>query len=145
VIVVSEPLFGNLEERLVLKVLRSGRLVQGPMVETFEEAVRQTVGVRHAMAVTNGTSALIASLLAHGIGHGDEVITTPFTFVGTLNAILHVGAIPRFVDIGDDFNLDPTLLDAAMGPATRAVPPVHIYGYPVDMRQIEAPSRSATC
>jgi dTDP-4-amino-4,6-dideoxygalactose transaminase len=138
VIVVSEPLFGDLEERLVLKVLRSGRLVQGPMVETFEEAVRQTVGVRHAMAVNNGTSALIAALLAHSIGHGDEVITTPFTFVGTLNAILHVGAIPRFVDIGDDFNLDPTLLDAAMGPATRAVLPVHLYGYPADMRQIEA-------
>ena len=77
-IVISEPLFGDLEEQLVLKVLRSGRLVQGPMVETFEEAVRQTVGVRHAMAVNNGTSALIAALLAHGIGHGDEVITTPF-------------------------------------------------------------------
>jgi dTDP-4-amino-4,6-dideoxygalactose transaminase len=138
VIVVSEPLFGDLEERLVLKVLRSGRLVQGPMVEAFEEAVRETVGVRHAVAVNNGTSALIASLLAHGIGPGDEVITTPFTFVGTLNAILHVGATPRFVDVDDDCNLDPTLLEAAIGPATRAVLPVHLYGYPADMRQIKA-------
>jgi perosamine synthetase len=137
-IVVSEPLFGDLEERLVLEVLRSGRLVQGPMVEAFEEAVCRTVGIRHAVAVNNGTSALIAALLAHGIGPKDEVITTPFTFVGTLNAILLVGATPRFVDIGEDFNLDVVHLDAAIGPATRAVLPVHLYGYPADMREIEA-------
>lgn len=137
-IAVNEPLFGGLEEELVLRVLRSGHLVQGPMVESFEEAVRETVGVRHAVAVNNGTSALIASLLAHGLGPGDEVITSPFTFVGTLNAILHVGAIPRFVDIGDDFNLDPALLDAAIGRSTRALLPVHLYGQPADMQRIES-------
>ena len=76
------------------------------MGERFEEAVRSAVGTKHAIAVNSGTSALIASLLAHDIGAGDEVLTSPFTFVATLNAILHVGASPRFVDIGEDFNLD---------------------------------------
>jgi len=135
---VSEPLIGELEEKLVLEALRSGRLVNGPMLERFEEAVREVVGTRHAVAVNNGTSALIASLLAHGIGPGDEVITSPFTFVATLNAILHVGATPRFVDIGDDFNLDPALLGDAIGPATRVLLPVHIYGCPADMDGISS-------
>lgn len=133
---ISEPLVDDLEERLVIEVLRSGRLVKGPMVARFEAAVREIVGTRHAIAVNNGTSALIASLIAHDIGPGDEVVTTPFTFVATLNAILHVGATPRFVDIGDDFNLDPGLLDAAITPATRAVLPVHLFGLPADMSEI---------
>lgn len=137
-IVISEPVIGNLEEQLVLEVLRSGRLTQGPMIERFEDSVRSLVGTRHAVAVDNGTSAIIASLLAHGIGPGDEVVTSPFTFVATLNAILHVGATPRFVDIGDDFNLDSSLLEEAIGPATRAVLPVHLYGCPADMEGIEA-------
>src|SRR5687767_11924362 len=106
VIAIGRPEIGEIEEKLVLEVLRSGRLVQGPMVERFEDAVREVVGTRHAVAVNSGTSALIASLLAHGIGPGDEVVTSPFTFVATLNAILIVGARPRFVDIGDDFNID---------------------------------------
>jgi dTDP-4-amino-4,6-dideoxygalactose transaminase len=135
-IAISQPTIGEPEEKLVLEVLRSGRLAQGPMVERFEEAVRDAVGTRHAIAVNNGTSALIAALLAHGIGPGDEVITSPFTFVATLNAILHAGATPRFVDIGEDFNLDPTLLAAAITTATRAVMPVHLYGYPADMQAI---------
>ncbi len=137
-IAISAPTMGEIEEKLVLEVLRSGRLVQGPMVERFEEAVREVVGTRHAVAVNNGTSALIAALMAHGIGPGDEVITSPFTFVATLNAILHVGAVPRFVDIGDDFNLAPDLLEAAIGPATRAVMPVHLYGCAAEMTRIRA-------
>ncbi|HEX6231029.1 MAG TPA: DegT/DnrJ/EryC1/StrS family aminotransferase [Actinomycetota bacterium] len=137
-IAITEPVLGDLEEKLVLEVIRSGRLAQGPMVERFEEEVRQIVGTRHAVAVDNGTDALIASLLAHGIGPGDEVITSPFTFVATLNAILHVGATPRFVDIGDDFNLHPALLERAIGPATRAVLPVHLFGCPADMVGIGA-------
>jgi perosamine synthetase len=134
---ISEPLLGKPEEELVLQVLRSGRLVQGPMVERFEEAVRAVVGSRHAIAVNNGTSALIVALLAHDIGPGDEVITSPFTFVATLNSILHVGATPRFVDIGDDFNVDPGSICDAIGPATRAIIPVHLYGQPADMSRIE--------
>ena len=137
-IAISAPVLGALEEELVVDVLRSGRLVQGPMVERFEDAVRETVGTRHAVAVENGTSALIASLLAIGIGPGDEVITSAFTFVATLNAILHVGATPRFVDVRDDFNLDPAQLVSAIGPATRAVLPVHLFGCPADMATVEA-------
>lgn len=137
-IAVSDPLIGDLEEKLVLEVLRSGSLVQGPMVEAFEDATREIAGTRYAVAVNSGTSALIASLLAHGIGPGDEVITSPFTFVATLNAILHIGANPRFVDIGDDYNLDPILLGGALGPKTRAVLPIHLYGNPADMKLIEA-------
>lgn len=136
VIAISEPLLGELEEKLVLEALRSGRLAQGPMVERFEDEMRGAVGVRHAVAVNNGTSALIAALMAHRVGPGDEVITSPFTFVATLNAILHVGALPRFVDIGDDFNLDGDLLCDAIGPATRAILPVHLYGLPADMARI---------
>jgi len=100
--------------------------------------IRDVVGTRNAVAVNNGTSALIASLLAYGIGPGDEVITSPFTFVATLNAILLIGATPRFVDIGSDFNIDPELLGSAIGPATRAVLPVHLYGCPADMPRIES-------
>jgi perosamine synthetase len=136
VITISAPLLGELEEKLVLDVLRSGRLVQGPMVERFEAGVREVAGARHAVAMNNGTSALIAALMAHDIGPGDEVITSPLTFVATLNAILLVGATPRFVDIGDDFNLNPSLLADAITPATRAIVPVHLYGYPADMDQI---------
>ena len=122
----------------MLDVVRSGQLVQGPMVQRFEDRIRQTVGTRHAVAMNNGTSALIAALLALRIGPGDEVITSPFTFVATLNAILLVGATPRFIDIGDDYNLNPGLLGGAIGPATRAVLPVHLYGYPADMAGIMA-------
>ncbi len=135
---ISQPLIGEIEEKLVLEVLRSGHLVQGPMVERFEEAVRDVVGTRHAVAMNNGTSALIAALLANGIGPGDEVITSPFTFVATLNAILLAGATPRFVDIGDDFNLDPEQLESAIGSRTKAILPVHLYGCPADMGRIRA-------
>jgi dTDP-4-amino-4,6-dideoxygalactose transaminase len=135
---ITEPVLGELEEKLVIEVLRSGRLAQGPMVERFEEDVRSVVGTEHAVAVDNGTDALIASLVAHGIGPGDEVITSPFTFVATLNAILHVGATPRFVDIGDDFNLDPSLVRDAIGPTTRAIVPVHLFGCPAEMTGIAA-------
>jgi perosamine synthetase len=122
----------------VLEVLRSGRLVKGPMVEQFEEAVGRVAGTTHAIAVNNGTSALMAAMISNGIGPGDEVITSPFTFVATLNAVLHAGATVRFVDIGDDFTIDPEQLAAAIGPRTRAVVPVHLYGYPAAMDEIGA-------
>jgi perosamine synthetase len=135
---ISEPLIGEPEEKLVLEVLRSGRLVKGPMVEQFEDAVGRAAGTRHALAVNNGTSALIAALMSNDIGPGDDVITSPFTFVATLNAVLHVGASVRFVDIGDDFTIDPQQVAAALTPNTRAVVPVHLYGCPVAMGQIHA-------
>lgn len=130
---VNPPAIGADEEALVLEVLRSGRLVKGPMVERFEDAVRAEVGTKHAISVNSGTSALVSSLLAHGIRPDDEVITSPFTFVATLNAILHAGARPRFVDIGDDFNMDSDQVGSAVTPATKALLPVHLYGLPADI------------
>jgi dTDP-4-amino-4,6-dideoxygalactose transaminase len=138
VIPISDPLIGEPEEKLVLEVLRSGRLVKGPMVEQFEGAVERVAGTRHAIAVNNGTSALIAALMGNDVGPGDEVITSPFTFVATINAVLHAGASARFVDVGDDFTLDPDLLTEAIRPRTRAVMPVHLYGCPAAMHRIEA-------
>ena len=130
---ISAPWLGPEEEELVLEVLRSGRLVQGPMVERFEAAVREVTGTAHAVAVDNGTDALILALAALDVGPGDEVIVPAFTFVATLNAVLHAGATPRFVDIGEDLCLDPEQVAAAIGERTRAVMPVHLFGLAADM------------
>ncbi len=125
---IADPQIGEIEEKLVLEVLRSGRLAQGDMVERLEEAITDVVGVKHAIAVNNGTSALIAAMITAGIGEGDEVITTPLTFIATLNAILFVGATPRFADVGDDFNIDPGSVERLVTPRTKALVPVHLYG-----------------
>jgi dTDP-4-amino-4,6-dideoxygalactose transaminase len=108
------------------------------MVEQFEAAVGRVARTRHAVAVSSGTSALIAALMSNDIGPGDEVVTSPFTFVATLNAVLHTGATVRFVDIGEDFTIDTDQLATALGPRTRAVVPVHLYGCPAAMDRIEA-------
>jgi perosamine synthetase len=121
-------------EQLVLEVLRSGRLAQGPMVERFEGAFAAICGVGHAVAVANGTVSLVASLQALEIGPGDEVVTSPFTFVATLNAILEAGATVRFADIDPStFTVHPDPVRGALTPATRAIMPVHLYGQPADM------------
>lgn len=127
---------GAEEEALVLEVLRSGMLAQGKKVEEFERRFAEMHGVRHAVAVNNGTTALVVAMEALGVGPGDEVVTSPFTFVATLNAILEAGATARFADIGDDFNVDVDQLAAAIGPTTAAICPVHLYGYPADMARI---------
>lgn len=133
---VSAVDIGDDEEKLVLEVLRSGRLAQGPMVERLEELFRDVTGAAHAVAVSSGTTALVASIEALGLEPGSEVITSPFTFVATLNAILESGATARFVDIDDDFALDPSLVPAAVTDRTRVVMPVHLYGLPADMDAI---------
>lgn len=120
-------------EALVLEVVRSGQFAQGEFVARLEQAFAAAHGVEHAVAVNNGTTALVAAMQALGIGPGDEVITTPFTFVATLNAILEAGAAARFVDIGPDFNLDVSQLEAAVTERTKAIMPVHLYGLMVDM------------
>ncbi|WP_354637075.1 DegT/DnrJ/EryC1/StrS family aminotransferase [Kitasatospora camelliae] len=133
---ISEPQLGVEEETAVLAVLRSGRLTSGPRVEEFERAFAAAHGVAHAVAVSNGTTALVAALRAHDIGPGDEVITTPLTFGATLNALLEVGATARFADVDDDFLLDPAAVAAAITPRTCAIMPVHLYGLPADMPDI---------
>ena len=124
------------EERLVLDVLRSGRLVQGPMVQRFEAACAAMAGTRHAVALSSGTAALEAALEAHALAPGDEVLTSPFTFVATLNAILRTGCVATFADVGDDFTLDLGAAAAAIAGRTRVLLPVHLYGLAADMDRL---------
>jgi perosamine synthetase len=126
------------QEELVLEVLRSGQLAQGEYVERLERRFAEIHGVNHALAVNNGTTALVAAMQAHDIGPGDEVITSPFTFVATLNAILETGATARFADIGDDYNVDPAAMEALVNERTKVLMPVHLYGQMADMVAIEA-------
>src|SRR5438445_376827 len=121
----------------VRDVLESGMLVQGPRVAELERRFAQQVGVRHAVATSSGTTALHLALIANGIGPGDEVITSPFTFVASANAMLYVGAKPVFVDVDDDtFNLNVSQIEAAITPRTRAIMPVHLFGHPAPMDEI---------
>ncbi len=130
-------MIGRAEIVAVNRVLRSGQIAQGPSVREFEATFASICGVREAVAVNSGTAALFIALVAHGIGHGDEVITTPFTFAATANAILMTGARPVFVDIREsDFNIDPELIPPRITPRTKAIIPVHLYGHPADMTQI---------
>jgi dTDP-4-amino-4,6-dideoxygalactose transaminase len=131
---IAHPLIGQEEKRAVLEVLESGMLAQGSRVAAFEAAFAQYCGTRHAVATSSGTSALHVALLAHDLGPGDEVITTPFTFVASANVIIYVGAQPVFVDIQPEtFNIDPRLVEAAITSRTRAILPVHLFGLPADL------------
>lgn len=134
---IAKPLIGEEEKQAVMEVLESGMLVQGPRTAKLEEKFAAVCGVKHAIATSSGTTALHVVLLAHGIGPGDEVITTPFTFIASVNSIIYTGARPVFVDIQEDtFNINPALIEAAITPQTRAILPVHLYGYPCDMGTI---------
>jgi perosamine synthetase len=139
---VSKVVIDPATEQRVLDVLRSGQLAQGPMVAEFEGHCQAMAASRHAVAVNNGTTALILALQAAGIGPGDEVISTPFTFAATLNAIVHVGASVRFADITDDFTIDPAQIASLITPSTKAIMPVHLYGLPAAMDEIDAIART---
>jgi len=131
---LSSPDIGELERRLVMEVLHSGRLSIGPMVERFEQAVAQRVGTRHAVAVSSGTAGLTLILAGLGIGPGDEVITTPYSFIASSNVIVHSGATPVFVDVcPTSLNLDPKLVEASITPRTRAILAVEALGNPTHM------------
>jgi dTDP-4-amino-4,6-dideoxygalactose transaminase len=136
---MAKPLIGEEEKQEVLRVLGSGGLAQGSEVKAFEDGFAAALGVKHAVATANGTTALHLALLANGIGPGDEVITVPFTFIASANAVLYCGATPVFVDIEPgSFNMDPDLIEAAITPHTKAILPVHLYGNPADMPRIMA-------
>jgi dTDP-4-amino-4,6-dideoxygalactose transaminase/acetyltransferase-like isoleucine patch superfamily enzyme len=135
---ISQVIIGAAEEEGVLQVLRSGMLAQGAKVAELEAAFAAAHQVAHAVAVSNGTVALVAALRALGIGPGDEVITTPFSFNATLNAILEVGATARFADVRDDCTVDPDAMAGLVNSRTAALLPVHLYGLPADMTAIAA-------
>lgn len=133
------PKFTKREEELVLEVLRSGRLVStlGSMTRRFEEKFSEFLGVKHAVAVFNGTVALHTALGALGVGPGDEVITTPFTFVSTASTILHQNAVPVFADIElDTLNIDPADIEGKITDRTKAIVVVHLAGHPAEMDPI---------
>jgi dTDP-4-amino-4,6-dideoxygalactose transaminase len=118
-------------------VLDSGQLAQGETVRRFEEAFAAWLGVREAVAVNSGTAALMLALQAHGLGPGDEVITSPFSFISSANAALYLGARPVFADVrADDFNIDPAEVEAKVTPRTKALMPVHLYGQPARMDEL---------
>jgi dTDP-4-amino-4,6-dideoxygalactose transaminase len=134
---IARPLIGDEEIVAVVSVLESGQLAQGSVVADFEEEFAAYCGVKHAVATSNGTTALHVAVLAHNIGPGDEVITVPFTFIASANSILFTGARPVFVDIDPmSYNMDPDLIEAAITPRTKAIMPVHLYGNPADMPRI---------
>lgn len=123
----------------VVEVLRSHRLALGPWIERFEEQLAGYVGVRHAVAVNSGTSALHLIVRALGVGPGDEVITTPFSFVASTNAILFEGATPIFADIDPEtLCIDPTAVERAITPRTKAILAVDVFGHPADWPALEA-------
>ncbi len=135
---IAKPLLGEEEKRAVLSVIDSGQLAQGKKVAEFETAFAKFIGAKHAIATSNGTTALHAALLAHNIGVGDEVITSPFSFIATANAITMTGAAPVFIDIDEHtFNLNPHLIEAAITPKTKGIMPVHLYGQAADMEKIQ--------
>ena len=126
----------------VVSVLKSDFLTQGPVIGQFEDKFKQKVNAKYAICVSNGTAALHLSLLALGIGPGDEVITTPNSFLATANAILYVGATPVFVDIElDQFGIDATKIEAAITKNTKAIIPVHFAGFPVNLEIIQQLSK----
>ncbi len=136
---IAAPIIEREEIDAVNEVLASGLLAQGPMVARLEADFAKVCGTKYAVAVNSGTAALHAALHAAGVGPDDEVITVPFSFIATINPILMVGAKPVLVDIDPiTFNLDPTLLEKAITSKTKAIIPVHLYGQPADMSEINA-------
>jgi dTDP-4-amino-4,6-dideoxygalactose transaminase len=139
---LAKPLLGEAEERAAVEVLRSGRLSLGPRVAEFERLFAARVGAGHASAVASGTAGLHLALRAVGVQDGDEVVTSPFSFVASANAAVYERARPVFADIDPvTLNLEPGAAAAAVSERTRALLPVHIFGYPAEMPAFEALAR----
>jgi perosamine synthetase len=136
---LSAPWIGGREEELVLEVLRSGRLSLGPMIDRFERALAERVEAPNVAAVSSGTAGLHLCVRLAGIGTGDEVVTTPFSFVASSNCLLYEGGTPVFADVDPlTLNLDPAAVEAAITPRTKAILAVHIFGYPAELGELEA-------
>lgn len=131
---LARPVIGEREKELVMEVLDSRRLSLGPMVERFERMWAERIGVKRAVACSSGTAGLHMCLHALGVGPGDEVITSSFSFVASANAILFTGATPVFAEVDPlTFNMDPAAVEAAITPRTRAILIVDIFGYPAEV------------
>jgi dTDP-4-amino-4,6-dideoxygalactose transaminase len=136
---LAQPLIGEREQELALEVLRSGRLSLGPMGERFERDFASWLGVDDAIAVSSGTSALHLCVRALGWGSGDEVLTSPFSFVASANCLLYEGVRPVFCDVDPaTLNLDPAAAEEAAGGSSVGILPIHIFGYPAAMPELEA-------
>lgn len=136
---IAQPLIDKEEINAVNQVLRSGMLAQGPKVAELEENFAKYCGTKYAVAVNSGTAALHAALFAAGVGPGDEVITVPFSFIATVNPIIMVGAKPVFVDIdADTYNINVDDIESVVTEKTKAIIPVHLYGQPANMDEINA-------
>jgi perosamine synthetase len=133
----TKPIIEDDEIEAVKRVLESGMLAEGKVAHEFEKQFSEYIGTKYATVTTNGTTALTTALEAMGLQPGDEVITSPFTFIASANSIAILGAIPIFVDIKPDtYNIDPNLIESAITKKTRAIMPVHIFGMPSDMNHI---------
>lgn len=134
---IAKPIIGEEEIENVVEVLKSGMIAQGPKVAEFEEKFAKWVGAKYAVATNSGTAALHVALLSCGIRPGDEVITTPFTFIATGNAIVYTGATPVFADIDlETYNIDPDTIEDLITDKTKAILPVQLYGQSADMDKI---------
>src|SRR3990170_3540715 len=137
VVPLAAPVFDEEMEAAALNALRHERFVLGEDVFKFEEEFARYVGAKFAVSTSSGTNALQIALLALGIGSGDEVVTSAFSFVASANAVLHAGATPVFADIdAEDFNVNPEKMKLKVTKRTKALLPVHLYGYPCNMREI---------
>jgi dTDP-4-amino-4,6-dideoxygalactose transaminase len=136
---LSGPYLGEREEELVLEVLRSGRLSLGPTIDRFEEMLAERVGAPYAAAVSSGTTGLHLLCITAGIGPGDEVITSPYSFAASANCFMYEGGTPVFADIDRrTLNLDPAAVEAAVTEKTKAIVAVDIYGYPCELDDLRA-------
>jgi perosamine synthetase len=136
---LSGPYLDEREEQLVVDVLRSGRLSLGPTIDAFEEAIATRVGAPYAAAVSSGTAGLHLLCIGAGIGAGDEVITSPYSFAASANCFIYEGGVPVFADVdARTLNLDPAAVEAAVTPRTKAIVAVDIYGYPCELDELRA-------